>query len=156
MYAELTRKTCSRCKRLKLKEDFQKDKRGLNGLSSQCKECKKVSRSKRKKYDSEYWQKWSKEHREKLRLRDTEYNLKRKFNISLKDYDNLLQNQSGGCAICTASKSRSGKKLAVDHCHSTGKIRGLLCNECNTSLGLFKENLEILKKAINYLENSKK
>lgn len=62
---------------------------------------------------------------------------------------NLL-NQSDNCPICN---KKFGKKH-IDHCHSTGKIRGVICPSCNTALGKFQDNIEILKKAIEYLDNS--
>ena len=155
MYAELTRKTCSRCKKAKQTSLFQKDSRALAGLSSKCKECIKERRQKQKEYDKAYWLKWSGKNIAKLKERDRSYNLKRKFNMSTDDYQKMLEQQGGRCATCDKEKSSNGKRLAVDHCHTTGKIRGLLCNECNTSLGLLKENTDILQELINYI-NSKK
>lgn len=69
------------------------------------------------------------------------------------DYERALIKQEGKCAIChcTLNSSRY-TKLAVDHCHKTGKLRGLLCMNCNTALGLFKDSPERLKEAIQYLE----
>lgn len=75
--------------------------------------------------------------------------------MTLDQYEKLLRSQNGKCAICFATRSKNGKALAVDHDHSTGLIRGLLCNECNTSLGLMQENSAALQRAIDYL-NSKK
>lgn len=79
----------------------------------------------------------------------------KQFNISVKQYDELLLKQSGGCAICgvIASFLENGrsKRLAVDHCHTTGQVRGLLCENCNRGLGLFKDEPERLKAAIVYL-----
>ena len=60
----------------------------------------------------------------------------------------MLSNQSGHCAICI---NKDKRKLAVDHCHKTGKIRGLLCSNCNQGLGMFKDNLDFLGRARNYL-----
>lgn len=77
------------------------------------------------------------------------YNLKRKFNLSKEEYDALLKKQNNVCAICALSCTKS---LAVDHCHTTGKVRGLLCNNCNRGIGHLKE-LTNLRKAIEYLEN---
>jgi hypothetical protein len=74
--------------------------------------------------------------------------IKRNFGITVEDYDKMFIAQSGRCAICHCE---STKALAVDHCHTTGKVRGLLCTSCNTGLGLFKDNLELLEKAKLYL-----
>lgn len=80
-----------------------------------------------------------------------EYNLKRKFNLSLDEYDTLLKSQNGVCAICGNTCT---KALAVDHDHTTEKVRGLLCNNCNRGLGHFKDNQQYLQQAITYLKES--
>ena len=81
--------------------------------------------------------------------------LKRTFNMSLGDYDKLLKNQNGLCAICgqpeTQKIKNKIKSLAIDHNEETGVIRSLLCMSCNIGLGMFRENIDILKNAINYL-----
>ena len=64
------------------------------------------------------------------------------------DYDRLLEKQDGKCAIC----NNSDKRLCLDHNHSTGKIRGLLCTRCNRGIGLLGDNVETLKNAIEYLQ----
>lgn len=86
--------------------------------------------------------------------------LKRFFNLSVEDYLKMLNDQNGVCAICKKSEiyyTKTGKlkDLAVDHCHVSGKVRGLLCSSCNNGLGCFKDNLELLDKAKEYLINSK-
>jgi len=73
--------------------------------------------------------------------------LRRKYGITLEDYNSMFRNQNGRCAIC----NRDGRELAVDHDHTTGKIRGLLCFSCNTSIGKFNDDISILKSAINYI-----
>lgn len=66
----------------------------------------------------------------------------------------LLEAQDNRCAICgTDEPGGRGDGFVVDHCHSTGRIRGLLCSACNTGLGLFKDNAETLAKAIKYLKD---
>lgn len=84
-----------------------------------------------------------------------EYNksivLKKKYNISLEDYYKILDEQNNVCAICKKYNENSKHMLAVDHCHKTGKVRGLLCSHCNTGLGQFKDDTELLQLAINYL-----
>ncbi len=79
--------------------------------------------------------------------------LKRIYGITLEEYQEIWDIQQGLCAICKKPESsQKGKKLAVDHDHSTNKIRGLLCFNCNTAMGGFKENKELLRKAADYLE----
>lgn len=70
----------------------------------------------------------------------------------------MLKEQGGCCAICGTNRSeRAGEPInfSVDHCHTTGAIRGLLCNMCNRGLGFFGDNLEGIKKAVAYLEKAK-
>lgn len=77
----------------------------------------------------------------------------RKYNISLEDYDKILESQNGLCAICRGTETRVSKLyLSVDHNHTTGKVRGLLCYNCNVGLGNFKDDKESLMNAIKYLE----
>lgn len=78
--------------------------------------------------------------------------LKSAFGIDLNDYVELLKKQDGACAICGKTPNENGKRLAVDHCHSTGTVRGLLCSTCNQGIGLFKDNPSLLKSAISYIE----
>jgi hypothetical protein len=85
----------------------------------------------------------------KQRSRNTEY--RRKYGINLEQYDEMLKSQQGVCAICNKSCD-TGMNLAVDHCHETNKVRGLLCKNCNTAIGLLKENVENMNKAINYIK----
>ena len=90
--------------------------------------------------------------------------LKQKFGITRGDYKDMMEAQGGTCAICNGKnavrkRTTFGNKpftiaLAVDHNHKTGKVRGLLCNSCNTSLGKFKDDITLLKRAIEYLEET--
>ena len=128
MYAELKQKKCSICKKLH------------NSNCYYCKECKKEWR---KKYDSE--------NREKLRAYDFKRGLKRYYRISLDEYQKLFDIQKGCCAICGRHQEELTRSLAIDHCHKTKTIRGLLCDNCNPGIGYFKESVELLIKAIEYL-----
>ena len=74
---------------------------------------------------------------------------KAKYGITKPEYDALVLNQKGRCAIC---KDRVGDALRVDHDHETGKVRALLCTNCNSAFGLFKENRDTLANALNYHE----
>jgi hypothetical protein len=75
---------------------------------------------------------------------------KAKYGIDQKDFDNMKSLQGGSCAICGIDDYFL---FRVDHCHETNLVRGLLCAGCNTMLGLAKDNVEVLKSAISYLEN---
>lgn len=86
--------------------------------------------------------------------------LRASFGITLVDYHRMLDAQGGVCATCgEAERRRRGGKLtrlAVDHCHSTGAIRGLLCSPCNQAIGLFRDDPDLLRKAAAYLERHAK
>ena len=77
--------------------------------------------------------------------------LKKLYGITIEQFEALVQRQGGKCAIC-AGELDMGFRTHVDHCHTTGVVRGLLCSPCNTSLGCFKDSVEILRRAIDYLE----
>lgn len=77
--------------------------------------------------------------------------LLKKYNLSKEEYNKLFYKQKGCCAICKKHQSEIKRKLAVDHCHETGRVRGLLCFTCNVGLGHFKDNENILQLAIAYL-----
>lgn len=86
--------------------------------------------------------------------------LKTRFGIGLAEYNTLLEKQGGVCAACKKaedSRSPSGvglKRLAVDHCHKTGKVRGLLCARCNTVVGQAREDMGILLALLDYLKQN--
>lgn len=84
------------------------------------------------------------------------YGIKSRFGISYQDYANMLLAQNGVCAICSGIETVKIRgeaiRLAIDHCHSTGKVRGLLCVNCNKALGHFKDDVELMSKAIEYLK----
>lgn len=77
--------------------------------------------------------------------------LKRGYGITEAQYDEMVASQDGKCRICR-SACKTGQRLSVDHCHKTGKVRGLLCKNCNNAIGLFKDDPELLRRAIEYLE----
>lgn len=78
-------------------------------------------------------------------------NLRRAYGISLEEYEEMLENQGGRCAICGAFPPPD-KLLDVDHDHNSNTVRGLLCSQCNTALGLVKEDPDILSAMIDYLD----
>lgn len=132
-------KKCSKCKIEKEKTEFYKEKRSKQGLQSMCKEC---------------FKKWQKSETGKKTARKA--HLQQKYDITLQQYDEMLEEQNNCCAICMKDISvcdkGSGNHLAVDHCHNTGKVRGLLCASCNILLGKAKDNITILQSAVNYLK----
>lgn len=91
--------------------------------------------------------------------KDTAY-LTRTYGIVMEDYTDMHTSQEAKCAICGGEgfiQKRCHKiKLVVDHCHTTGNVRGLLCHNCNRALGLFHDNIEHLQQAITYLSKETK
>ncbi len=83
------------------------------------------------------------------------YQRKRNYNLTTEEYDVKLHFQNYSCAICNIHRDDYSKDFAVDHCHETGKVRALLCNNCNVGLGFFKDSSSIIKKAIAYLDKHK-
>lgn len=73
--------------------------------------------------------------------------------MSLEDYDIMFEEQKGVCAICHKKESRK-EFLSIDHCHETGRVRGLLCTDCNQALGLLKDDTQVMLRAVQYLEDS--
>lgn len=95
-----------------------------------------------------------KENPEKTKKYEKVSSLRRMYGIELSEYNKMLKEQEGSCAICKSKPNT--RMLHVDHCHSLGNIRGLLCHGCNTGLGLFKDNKGLLMSAIKYLAKKSK
>jgi hypothetical protein len=132
-------KSCYKCGVTKPLDAFNKNKSKSDGLSSECRRCQKLQKV--KALEQDYLG---------TRLKERQNNLKRMFGMSIEEYDEKLVNQGGVCQIC-GLECISGKRLAVDHDHKTGKIRDLLCSNCNGGLGKFQDNPELLIKAADYL-----
>ena len=106
---------------------------------------------KRRRHNREYRARLRAQEPEKYRDQWQNWNLKRTYGITLEDYNKLLEEQGGVCKIC-GLKDQPGKfRLAVDHDHKTGAVRGILCNGCNGGLGLFKDSPTLLRRALDYL-----
>ena len=125
------KKKCTKCNLIKDISEFGLKKSTKSGLESRCKPCRaKVERT-------------------------------NKYNISENEIELLAEKQQHCCAICNKpetslnSKRTTVQNLAIDHCHKTGKIRGLLCSNCNIAIGKFKENIDLLNNAIKYLNDNK-
>jgi predicted transcriptional regulator YheO len=147
-------KTCTICLLTQPATNFNKRtlKSGKLSLFPWCKSCRKVKNIENRETKSKYYS----SNKTKI-INDR---LIRKFGITSNDYKRMLQNQNGVCSIYKNPESRMDprtskvRSLAVDHCHNTGKIRGLLCTNCNQALGLFKDSIESLYKAVEYLKNA--
>lgn len=153
-------RTCRKCNEEKPLEDFVKNKTVKTGYTNECKECHNHYLRERRENNPDVVLR-NRESGAKWRAANPEADrrkyLFRKFNITIEEYNELLQAQGGVCAICgreesVVRRSKSGKEmLAVDHCHDTGKIRGLLCFKCNTAIGALGDTLEDLQRVIDYL-----
>lgn len=137
---------CKPCDLYKSPSEFHKDSTALRGYAYYCKECANAR--------SRKWHLENKNDPEFKKARRNS-NFKTKYNISVEERDDLLLQQSGGCAICAVPLSNEGLLTHTDHCHSTGKVRGILCTNCNRGLGSFKDNIVSLQNAIKYLERNK-
>jgi len=128
-------------------ECFHRDKHKKDGLHNACKICRLKQAAEYRKNHVEERKKYRDENKEKTR-----FNLLLKtYGISREDYKTMNDSQNGVCAIC--GFDNNGKPLYVDHDHRTNKIRGLLCQKCNTAIGLLYDDPDIIKKAAKYLEN---
>lgn len=100
---------------------------------------------------------WQKNWREQNPDRVKNISLKKMYGIGLDEYNKMLATQNYSCAICGGKETRVDRKgairfMPVDHCHKTGKVRALLCTSCNTALGGFKDDPDLLRKAAIYIE----
>lgn len=138
-------KRCATCGKSKPRTAFtrQKMRNGKYNLNFECKECACDRQAKR-------YQTYTKE--QKLHKKDKF--LQRTYGITIDDYNIMFNKQEGRCASCGRHQSEFKKSLVVDHRHSDGKVRGLLCSNCNLALGNVKENPEFLEKLANYIRNS--
>lgn len=144
-------RTCSICKTEKNNVDFKLKSNGC--LSSFCVNCSAI-------YQKEYQKRNKEKIKEKKKSYHTQtkeyrrwYTIKMRYGITKEEYENMLLKQKGGCAICEKTKSghNNTDKMVVDHCHKTKKVRGLLCNRCNTLLGLIDDNPMFMKNVFDYL-----
>jgi hypothetical protein len=167
-------KACIKCgdEKLETKEFFRPNP--INGFRNDCRECEKKARrewyAKAPENCKAAARKWSKENPERRNATKRNWNRNNKekvaahhrktaYGISEIDFKNLFDTQGGKCAICdfqfpsimTGDRTKSPH---LDHCHSSGKIRGLLCISCNTVLGRSGDSVEVLQKAIQYLQKN--
>jgi hypothetical protein len=150
-------KTCSKCNLEKSEERFKKGTR-------QCKDCLNAYSRDLRKRNPEFAQKrrdeqrrWRERHPEEYKIRQRNSHLRRHWNMTQEEYEVMLSKQNGVCAICgkTEELNKGNTKgqisLAIDHDHETGKIRELLCMDCNQVLGRFNDDPDWFHKAAEYL-----
>jgi len=133
------KKICSKCKEEKSVNDFYKNKYREDGLHHYCKICHSAQNKNSYSYN-----------------KSKNRGLKNNYNLSLEKLESLYFAQDKKCKICKTEYSSVSKHggLYIDHCHTTGKVRGLLCSKCNMLLGNCNDDISILTSAINYISNS--
>ncbi len=98
-----------------------------------------------------YIKKWRRDNPDNAYITHRRYRLRKLYNISLEQYDEMLKSQRGRCAICRTKSCRSGKPFAVDHSRKTGKVRGLLCIRCNQAVGQMNDDPRLFDATAEYL-----
>lgn len=126
-------KSCTKCGETKALTDFYRNAKRKDGLQYQCKVCQKS-------YAAAYYMTEASRDKVLLKL----------YGITAQRYDELNEAQGGKCGIC-GKVCVTGNRLAVDHDHGTGEVRGLLCLNCNQGLGKFFDDITLLSNAIEYL-----
>jgi len=140
-------KKCTVCKEGKTLDCYYKSKISKDGYGYRCKSCDRTVRATSRSRSKETKKGYSRRA------------LMSMYGLTIQDYENMLKAQNRCCAICGTDNplgegnhsKRSYFSFCVDHCHTTGKVRGLLCNPCNRGLGFFKDSVEFLLKAGEYL-----
>ncbi len=160
-------KICTQCGELKPRDQFFRQSRPSRPhLRSACKACTKEYADGRRLAKPDHCKKQERESKrrrrplydEALRLYGREWQLRKKYGMTVEDFTALLACQDGGCAICHRPVIYSGKQkglrdlACVDHDHDTKEIRGILCQACNTAIGLFGDDPARLRCAAEYLE----
>jgi hypothetical protein len=118
-----------------------------DGIRPHCVDC-------RRKYEVQNYHR-NKHKRPYIYEQHRDIKLRRAYGLNYGDYEKMFADQNGLCAICGTSDTGRRKAFHVDHCHETGKIRGLLCGNCNSGIGNLRDDIGLLNKAIKYLEGSR-
>jgi hypothetical protein len=150
-------KVCTICKKRLSFEAFHKNRSKPDGLQTRCRNCYRDWYNRKYEEDSEFRNKRKQHFREfyvenytNRREKHNNDRMFRKYGITREEFDVMSEAQGGLCTIC--QRPPIGKtRLSVDHCHKTLRVRGLLCDQCNTGLGMFQDNPEVLAAAITYL-----
>jgi hypothetical protein len=141
-------KYCTRCGESKTLAEFSLSRRATETRNA-------VYRSVCKACASKQALQWFYDHREQSRASQKRWSLQKLYGLTVERYEALLAAQDGKCAICGTTDPGNGhSRMPVDHDHGTGRVRGLLCHPCNQAIGLLGDDMELLKKAIHYLERA--
>ena len=142
-------KTCVKCLHRKHFDNFTDQSKAPDGKCNTCRDCLKKYRQETKQRQQAWSKQYNKDNGEYIRYK----RLNDKYGVNKEWYEQTLKDQDHRCAICGTleAKGNGNKHFHVDHDHDTGKVRGLLCAECNTGLGKFQDSVDVLHKAISYL-----
>jgi hypothetical protein len=146
-------KICPKCKVVKKQNEFAADRSRFDGLQTYCKTCNSIKHKKHRDANPEKYKTGIvrvKKYNSKQEA-SRAYSLSSKYGITIQDYEDMLLKQNYKCAICE-KEFISRKKTYIDHCHSKGHVRGLLCQNCNIALGHIKDNITTLNSMIKYLQ----
>lgn len=152
------KKFCPSCKKTKVASGWPKHKNRRGGLGSVCKSCMKSSSKNWYKKNAKRRNKQTQSYYEKNKDRQKDLYLQRKFGITLDQYNEMLVAQNGVCKLCNrperAKQKSTGKvkSLAVDHCHDSNRVRGLLCYHCNHIIACLGDNEESAEKLLMYMK----
>lgn len=139
---------CHKCRGVFPTSEFTKNAKTLNGFGRTCRHCRQAYYAGRRDEIKANAKQWYRDNPDQYR----DSKLRGKYGITLDDYKRLLASQGGVCALCGRAETfRHAKNLAVDHCHETGRIRGLLCASCNKGIGLLGDDPFRLVAAARYL-----
>lgn len=145
---EATRKRCVDCRQPKPLDEFHRDRMQPDGRVLRCKDCRRIYRAdwyaRNRDGQIAYARAWKDRNRDRL----PGYGRKYRHGITTEQYDGMVSEQDGRCAIC----GRDDGDLRVDHCHDRSVIRGLLCDRCNRGLGFFADDPERLAAAAAYVQ----
>lgn len=148
----MTTKICTKCHIEKpLSEFYPRRDRGEGATRANCKDCTKLQLD---SLPNIPYSEFSEEQKARAAKKTRKHLLKKLYGLTLEDYDRMLEEQHGKCAICKTEKVGGKHKtntMIVDHDHKTGKVRGLLCNYCNIMAGMMEKNLETSQLVLDYL-----
>lgn len=142
---------CSHCKEILPHEDFPTNNSKPIGHGNICRKCMKIYDSKPEQVAKRKPRRTAYIKTEAGKLQSRKQHLKRTFGLTLEEYDQMFEEQNGVCAICGRIND-NGRRLCVDHNHTTGQVRALLCTNCNTAIGLLNEDKQRISSVIDYLD----
>jgi hypothetical protein len=145
-------KHCTKCKIYLSLEKFYRASHHSDQKTSQCKQCLLKKHSQYQKQNRAASSASNRRHYKRNPKSHQAYGLKKRFGLSLEQYDQMLKDQDLKCAICNKHQEILTRRMAVDHCHKTGRLRALLCNSCNRGIGLFADDANLVEKAASYLK----